>query len=79
VLVRRLVGDLLGSERFPAPDGSAGGEVDDRDGEPEGMVWRGKPGQLFEPADERLRIAHAHAHVDTAEESIACDTRPCVR
>ena len=43
------------------------------------MVGRGKPGQLLEPADERLRIAHAHAYVDAAEESIAGDALPCVR
>ena len=79
VLARRLSENLLGAKRFPSADCATGGEVDDRDGEPKGMVRRSEPGQLFEPADERLRIAHAHPHVDTAEESIASDAGPRVR
>ena len=47
--------------------------------EPERMVRRGEPGKLDEPADERLRVAHADAHVDAPERAVAGESRPRLR
>ena len=43
------------------------------------MVGSGEPGKIAKPADERLRIAHAHAYVDPAEEGFARQPLPGVR
>ena len=42
-------------------------EIEDRHREPERVVRRGEPRQVLEPADERLRVAHADAHVDAPD------------
>ena len=64
---------LLGAEHLPAAHGLAGRHVDDRDRDAEGMVRCGQVRELLEPADERLRIAHADADVDATEERIAVE------
>ncbi len=76
---RRLVEHLLRPEGLPAAYQPARVEIEDPNGEPERMMRRGEPGQLHEPADERLRVAHADAHVDPPEQSIAGKSRPGLR
>ena len=64
---------LFGAEHLPTAHGLAGGDVDDRDHDPVGMVRCSQVGELLEPADERLRIAHADADVDATEERITVE------
>ena len=77
--VGRLIEHLLGPEGLAAPDHPVRGEIEDPNVEPERMVRCGKPRQLLEPPDERLRVAHPDPHVDLADEPIAGESRPCLR
>jgi hypothetical protein len=76
VLARGEIQNLLGAKCFATSHYPPRGEIEDRHGETEGMVWRREPGQFLEPADERLWVVHPDAHVDAPEQALTRKPRP---